>query len=306
MVDEENIYSNEKAVYTTKEGGMIPREISDHHTSICADVITNALKGKKPELIAFSQGPGIGQALRVGAVAARALSIRFKIPLVGVNHCVAHLEIAKRLTGFNDPIMLYVSGGNTQVVGFESGRYRVFGETLDIGAGNLLDVFGRSIGLGFPAGPKIEELARDGKRYIKLPYSIKGMDVSFTGILTFMESQLKSYDTCDLCYSLQETVFAMLVEVSERAMAHTRKNELVVTGGVAANKRLQEMCQIMCSERGAAFKPIPISFCVDNAAMIAHTGLLMHKAGIRNALPDTVINQRWRTDDVDALWITKD
>jgi N6-L-threonylcarbamoyladenine synthase len=305
LLDEKRIFSNERAVFTTTEGGMIPREISDHHVSVCADVIKRALNKRKPELIAFSQGPGIGHALRVGAVAARTMAIRFKAPIVGVNHCVAHLEIAKRFTGFKDPIMLYVSGGNTQVIGFETGRYRVFGETLDIGVGNLLDVFGRKIGLGFPAGPAIEKLARKGRRYIPLPYSIKGMDVSFTGMLTFLKSRLKKHKKEDLCHSLQETAFAMLVEVSERAMAHTKKDELVVTGGVAANERLQEMCQIMCEERGASYQPIPKEYCVDNAAMIAHNGLLMYSAGTKNRLSDTAIMQRWRTDDLDVNWTTK-
>jgi glycoprotease/Kae1 family metallohydrolase len=254
---------------------------------------------KRPELIAFSQGPGIGHALRVGAVAARTLSSKYGVPLIGVNHCIAHLEIARRLTGLDDPIMLYVSGGNTQVIGFESGRYRVFGETLDMGIGNMLDSFGREAGMGFPAGPEIENVAKGG-RYIELPYSVKGMDVSFTGMLTKAKSLLKKQTLSDLCFSLQETAFAMLVEVSERAIAHTGKDQLILTGGVGANSRLQEMCRIMCEERDAKFIPIEKRYAVDNAAMIAHTGLVMHGAGCKTK--DTSVKQRWRTDEVEVPW----
>lgn len=298
LVDEREVHSDERSTYTTESGGMIPRELAEHHSETCREILNNALV-KKPGLIAFSQGPGIGHALRIGATAARILSTIYKVPIVGVNHCIAHLEIARRLTGLEDPIMLYVSGGNTQVIGLESGRYRVFGETLDIGAGNMLDSFGRLAGMGFPAGPAIERAAAGG-RYIELPYSVKGMDVSFTGILTKAKELMRKHGLADVCFSVQETAFAMLVEVSERAMAHTGKEELVVTGGVAANSRLQEMCRIMCEERGAVFRPIGKRYAVDNAAMIAHTGLVMHSSGHRTK--NTGIKQRWRTDDVEVTW----
>jgi N6-L-threonylcarbamoyladenine synthase len=298
LVSEKEVLSDERSSHTTEEGGMIPRELADHHTKVCLDVLKRAV-AKKPDLVAFSQGPGIGHALRIGAVAARALSSKYSVPLIGVNHCVAHLEIARRLTGFEDPIMLYVSGGNTQVIGFESGRYRVFGETLDIGVGNLLDTFGRHAGIGFPAGAEIERLAKGGK-YIELPYSVKGMDSSFTGMLTKVKTLLGKHSLQDICFSLQEVAFAMLIEVSERAMAHTGKEELVLTGGVGANSRLQQMCRIMCDERNADFKPIPKRYAVDNAAMIAHTGIVMHKAGCQTR--NSAVKQRWRTDEVEVLW----
>jgi N6-L-threonylcarbamoyladenine synthase len=298
LVDEKEIISDERSSHTTEEGGMIPRELAEHHTKVYADIMKKAVV-EKPDLVAFAQGPGIGHALRIGAVAARALSSKYTVPLIGVNHCVAHLEIARRFTGFEDPIMLYVSGGNTQVIGFESGRYRVFGETLDIGVGNLLDTFGREAGIGFPAGPEIEKLARGGK-YIELPYSVKGMDVSFTGMLTKVKTLLGKHSLKDICFSLQEASFAMLVEVGERAIAHTGKGELVLTGGVGANSRLQEMCKIMCEERDAVFKAIPKKYAVDNAAMIAHTGLVMHRSGCETK--NSAVKQRWRTDEVEVLW----
>jgi N6-L-threonylcarbamoyladenine synthase len=305
VMENDELVSEERDVSKTKKGGMIPKELSEHHASVCGDVISRALGKRIPDLVAFSQGPGIGHALRIGAVAARSLALKYDIPIIGANHCIAHLEIAKKLTGFSDPIMLYVSGGNTQVIGFESGRYRVFGETLDIGVGNLLDVFGRSLGLGFPAGPEIEKLAATGKSYIELPYSVKGMDISFTGILTKIEKIVNKNNKNDLCHSLQETVFSMLVEVSERAMAHTGKNELVVTGGVASNSRLQEMCRIMCEERGAEFRPIDRKYCTDNGSMIAVLGKIMFDSGYKQKIADTKIIQRWRTDEVEVGWIKK-
>lgn len=308
VIKDKKILSLEKSMFTTKSGGMIPREIVEHHVELFDDVINAALKNankkiKDVELIAFSQSPGIGSCLQVGAIAARTLSLNNNIPIVGVNHCVAHLEIARLLTGFKDPVMLYTSGANTQIIAFQQARYRVFGETLDMGVGNFLDHFGRLIGLGFPAGKKIEKLAKKGK-YIDLPYNVKGMDVSFGGLFSNLKQKIKSknYKIEDLCYSVQEIVFAELVEVSERALAHCQKNELVVTGGVGCNKRLQEMCEIMCKERGAKFKSLPAKYTVDNAAMIAYNGLLKFKANGADKLKDTTISQRTRTEQVEVSW----
>ena len=136
---------------------------------------------EKIRAVAFSQGPGLGPALRTVATAARALSIALGVPLIGVNHCVAHIEIGRWATGFDDPIVLYASGANTQVLGFLGGRYRIFGETLDIGLGNALDKFARSHDLPHPGGPVIERLARQEYR---LPYTVKGMDLAFSGLVS--------------------------------------------------------------------------------------------------------------------------
>src|SRR3989454_80177 len=115
---------------------------------------------------------------------ARALALSLNVPILGVNHCVAHLEIGRGVTAAKDPVLLYVSGGNTQVIAFARGRYRVFGETLDIGVGNLLDKFARECGLPFPGGPILEKLAQDGTTLVPLPYRAKGMAVAFCGLLT--------------------------------------------------------------------------------------------------------------------------
>ncbi len=311
VLDDEEILSNVKSVYTTKSGGIIPRLAAEHHVRNSGRVLKKGLSeaGIKPDdinLVCFSQSPGIGSCLEIGALSARIMSLKLGVPIIGVNHCVAHLEIAKKITGFNDPVMLYVSGANTQVISYSGGRYRIFGETLDIGVGNLLDSFGRHTDMGFPSGQKIERLAKKSSDYIKLPYSVKGMDVNFGGLLTNIKRKYSSgkYELNDLCHSLQETVFSMLVEISERALAHCEKEQLVLTGGVAANKRLQKMCRKMCSDRGGFFKPIPKSLAGDNAAMIAWTGLLRYNnAGRGDKLENTCISQRIRTDMVTIPWM---
>jgi len=141
---------------------------------------------------------------------------------------------------------------------------------------------------------------------IELPYSVKGMDVAFAGLLTNLKQKYDSNDYTkeELCYATQETVFAMLVEVSERAMAHTGKKELLLGGGVACNKRLQEMCKTMCKERNAKMFVPDNQFLVDNGAMIAWLGYLMHKKGKSKKLDisECSIQPYLRTDDIDVDW----
>ncbi len=300
VVTEKKVLENIKVSYTTKEGGMIPSKTADFLVAQLPDLFSKLKKSpdcrlQTADLIAFSQGPGMGHSLRIGAFLARALSLKLNIPLIGVNHCVAHLEIGKLVTSAKDPVLLYTSGANTQVIAFEGGKYRIFGETLDMGVGNFLDAFARALNLGFPGGPKIEKLAIGGK-YIKLPYVVKGMDVSFGGILTNLKQKIKTHSNNALAFSCQETVFAMLLEVAERAMAHTGKQELLLGGGVACNKRFQEMAKIMCKERKAKLFAPENSLLVDNGAMIAYHGLMEYKKGKRMKLKDTFIRPDWRTD----------
>jgi len=309
VTDDKKVLANERSLYTTEKGGMIPAKVADHHIEVMDTVIQTALdkanvKLSDIDLIAFSQSPGQGHALRVGSFLARVLSLKLNKPLVGVNHCIAHLEIGNMLTSCKDPVLLYVSGVNTQVIAYDAGKYRIFGETLDVGVGNFLDSFARYIGLGFPGGPKVEKLAKDGKNLIELPYSVKGMDFNLGGLLTNLKQKWDSgkYTKEDLCYSLQEYVFAMLMEISERALSHCDKKELLLGGGVACNKRLQEMAEIMCKERDAECFVVPNEFNIDNAAMIAWTGIIMNKAGVVTKLEDSRINPYERTDEVEVVW----
>ena len=305
------ILANVKDSYTTEQGGIIPTEAAKHHEKVADEIYEKALREsgineQEIDAIAISNAPGLAPCLLAGLRFVKTLAKKLKVPVVPVNHCLAHLEIG-RLTGARDPVLLYTSGANTQIIAYASGKYRIFGETLDIGIGNFIDTFARYAGIGFPGGPRIQELASKSseKNYIELPYSVKGMDVAFSGMLTKLKQLLETgeYKLEDLAFSLQETAFAMLVEASERALAHTGKKELLLGGGVACNKRLQEMCKIMCEERGAKFFVPENSLLLDNAGMIAFLGEIMFKSGIFEKNIEKVdINPRERTDDVDVKW----
>ncbi|MHB8585709.1 MAG: bifunctional N(6)-L-threonylcarbamoyladenine synthase/serine/threonine protein kinase [Thermoplasmatota archaeon] len=301
------ILSNVQDMQKPVAGGIHPREAANHHAEVAGPVVRAALEKAETaadaiDLVAFSQGPGLGPCLRTVATAARAFALARDIPLIGVNHCVAHLEIGRALTPAEDPILLYASGGNTQVIAYTRGRYRVIGETLDMGVGNMLDKFGRELGMPFPAGPKIEEIARGGRALVDLPYSIKGMDVAFSGILTTAIARREQHPLADICMSIQETAFGMLCEVTERALAHTDKTEVVLGGGVACNERLRAMASAMAEARGGRSFAPPKSVCVDNGAMIALLGAIEHQSGIRQTLEETRVDQRERTDAIPITW----
>ncbi|MDR0335398.1 MAG: bifunctional N(6)-L-threonylcarbamoyladenine synthase/serine/threonine protein kinase [Methanomassiliicoccaceae archaeon] len=303
-----NVLANVIDMYRPPEGGLHPREAANHHADSVSATISKALSDAKLtlkdiDLVSFSKGPGLGPCLRAAATAARALSARLGIPIIGVNHCVAHVEIGNATTGCKDPVLLYASGGNTQIIAFANGKYRIFGETLDIGIGNMFDKLGRELGLGYYAGPTIEKLARDGKQLLDIPYSVKGMDMSFSGILTAAVTfRNKGHSLEDIAFSVQETAFAMLAEVTERAMAHVGKHEVLMGGGVVQNARLRAIVSQMAEERGAKmYVPVP-RLCIDNGAMIAWLGHLMHASGVRMTIDDTKVEQRFRTDDVNVTW----
>jgi len=306
--DKGNVLANELEMYRPAEGGIHPREAANHHAERLGPLVRQAidrsgLRFKDIDLVCFSKGPGLGPCLRTVATGARALSLSLDVPIVGVNHCISHLEIGRIKTEARDPVLLYASGGNTQVIAFANGRYRIFGETLDIGIGNMLDKLGREIGLGYYAGPKIEKAAAQGGKLLDLPYSVKGMDMAFSGILTAAVAHRNRGETIeDICFSVQETCFAMLTEVTERAMAHVEKEEVLLGGGVVQNKRLQRMVQEMAKARGARMFVPDRTLCMDNGAMIAWTGLVMHEAGIEHALEMTTVDQRYRTDQVEVTW----
>ena len=302
IVKDKEILSNEKSVYYPKKGsGIIPRDAAQHHSDEAYNVIKTALdkaglKMKDTDMIAFSQGPGLPQCLRIGAVVARTLALKYNKPLVGVNHCIAHIEVGKICTKSEDPVILYLSGGNTQVIAFSGGRYRVFGETQDVPIGNALDVIARKMMLPMPGGLHMDKLADKGK-YIELPYVVKGMDLSFSGLATEAIKRYKQgVSKEDIAYSFEETCFAMLTEVTERAMAHTDKEEVLLVGGVAASKRLQRMVKTMCDERGAKFFVVPMEYSGDNGSMIAVTGMLYNKPIL---IEQSKIKQRWRVDEID-------
>ncbi|ADN34878.1 metalloendopeptidase, glycoprotease family [Methanolacinia petrolearia DSM 11571] len=288
--------------YSPPHGGIHPREAAQHHASVMKEVISAAIEGQdlsKISGIAFSQGPGLGPCLRTVGTAARSLALALDVPLIGVNHCVAHVEIGRWQCGCDDPIVLYASGANTQVLGFLKSRYRIFGETLDIGIGNAIDKFARSRDLPHPGGPLVEKLALEGEP-VELPYTVKGMDLAFSGLMSAAKDCNAPLE--DICAGFQETAFAMCVEVTERALAHAGKDEVLLVGGVGANSRLQEMLRCMCEERGAEFFVPERKFIGDNGAMIALTGKIMLEAGQTVTIPESAVNPGYRSDDVVVKW----
>lgn len=304
---EGEILANARDMYTTEKGGMIPMEVARHHEKVKENVLKEAFESAGASwddisLISVASGPGLPPCLKVGVEFATRLAREHNKPLIGVNHCVAHLTVGNLTTGLRDPVYLYVSGGNTQVIARGGDRFRVFGETVDIALGNALDKFAREVGLGFPGGPKVEALAMEGE-YVELPYSVKGMDVAFAGLVTrAVQLFRQGVSIEDLCFSLQETAFAMLAEVCERALAHCGKEALVLIGGVAANKRLCQMLRNMAEERGAEFAACPVEYAGDQGAMIAWQGILEFSAGRENSPEDLDIDSSWRTDEVNITW----
>lgn len=315
VVKDGEVLSNCRRTYITPPGeGFLPKETAQHHRANILILLKEALDSAKvkPEeidVICYTKGPGMAPPLVSVAVVARTIAQLWKKPIVGVNHCIAHIEMGRQITGAKNPTILYVSGGNTQVIAYARGKYRIFGETIDIAVGNCLDRFARLINLSNDPSPgyNIEQLAKKGKKFCNLPYIVKGMDVSFSGLLSWLEERLDKlksdgYTDEDLCFSLQETVFAMLVETTERAMAHCGSDEVLVVGGVGCNVRLQEMLASMAEDRNAICFATDERYCIDNGAMIAHAGALLFTHTGPTPWDETTITQRFRTDDVEVTW----
>ncbi len=297
--------------YQPESGGIHPREAAEHMRNAIPSVVEAILDevestygdpAEALDAVAFSRGPGLGPCLRIVATAARTLAGALGVPLVGVNHMVAHLEIGRHRSGFDTPVCLNASGANAHVLGYHDGRYRVLGETMDTGVGNALDKFTRHVGWTHPGGPKVESHAREGE-YVELPYVVKGMDFSFSGITSAAKA---AYDEGtpieDVCRGLEETVFAMLTEVSERALSLSGADELVLGGGVGQNDRLKRMLETMCEERGAAFHAPEPEFLRDNAGMIAVLGAKMYEVGDTILIDDSRVRPDFRPDEVEVTW----
>lgn len=296
---------NMKNVFTSQDSGMDPRELTKYHVTNFNITLTNAIKElnslnlniKDINLISFSQGPGLGNSLKVGCLVAKTLSKKLNIPLVGVNHIQSHYEIGKMISGFENPLFVNITGVNSQVAGInKEGTYVVYGETEDVGLGNCLDSCARIMGLGFPGGPIIDKYAEFGEELFELPYTIKGMNVAFSGIINFVKQRIQEFETknglvklskdkvkqydskeqliYDLSYSLIENCFAMIQEVAKRALCYTGQKELVLVGGVASSKRFCEMTTLMCQSIGVKYTTTPLALCMDNGAMIAWLGYL--------------------------------
>ncbi|EFO63084.1 O-sialoglycoprotein endopeptidase [Giardia lamblia P15] len=369
------VRANLRSTYNAPPGqGFQPNDVAAHHRQHIIDLIERALleagiSSDKITHIAYTRGPGLGAPLAAVAIVARTLSQLWKIPLLAVNHCIAHIEMGRLVTQLPNPVVLYASGGNTQVIAYSQGRYRVFGETLDIAVGNTLDRIARYLMISNTPAPglNIEKLAAEwatifceedcvpldpdivprytmlsrSKKVLKeqlelysanhpeagidtsydipiittIPVPIKGMDVSCSGTSTYLKTYVETHASLDprlICYSLQETLFGSLVEITERAAAHVGAADILAVGGVGCNLRLQEMLQIMATERNGRLGAMDDSYCVDNGAMIAWCGVCMLQTPLSKDLliPYTEANratvtQRYRTDSVDVPWHSK-
>uniref|UniRef100_A0AAR2JSI9 N(6)-L-threonylcarbamoyladenine synthase n=1 Tax=Pygocentrus nattereri TaxID=42514 RepID=A0AAR2JSI9_PYGNA len=295
IVRDGEVLSNPRRTYITPPGqGFLPSETAKHHRGAILTVLREALDeaGLKPadiDCVAFTKGPGMGAPLVTVALVARTVAQLWGKPLVGVNHCIGHIEMGRLITGANNPTVLYVSGGNTQVIAYSERRYRIFGETIDIAVGNCLDRFARVIKISNDPSPG---------------YNIEQMFIGMLYIYYDAAHKMLSSGQCtaeDLCFSLQETVFSMLVEITERAMAHCGSQEVLIVGGVGCNLRLQEMMGVMCEERGARLFATDERFCIDNGAMIAQAGWEMFRVGQTTELSDSWITQRYRTSPHSAV-----
>jgi N6-L-threonylcarbamoyladenine synthase/protein kinase Bud32 len=301
----------ESDAYQPDSGGIHPREAAEHMGTAIPDVVAAVLDtaaeigdsgAPDVDAVAFSRGPGLGPCLRVVGTAARSLSQTLGVPLVGVNHMIAHLEIGRHRSGLSSPVCLNASGANAHLLGYHDGRYRVLGETMDTGVGNAIDKFTRHLGWSHPGGPKVEKRARGGD-YHDLPYVVKGMDFSFSGITSAAKNAIDDgVPVEDVCCGLQETVFAMLTEVSERALSLTGTDELVLGGGVAQNDRLRGMLESMCEQRGADFYAPEPRLLRDNAGMIAVLGASMYAAGDTIDVEDSRVDPGFRPDEVPVTW----
>jgi N6-L-threonylcarbamoyladenine synthase len=304
------IYANVKRQFVSKTGsaeGIKPYDASIFHYHNAIDCLKQALADSKLtiddiNLISFAKSPGLGPCLSVGATFARTLSLKYNKPIVGVNHCVAHLEIGKTLMKAKDPLFIYTSGANTQIIGKDNKRYKILGETLDIGLGNLLDSFARDLGYGFPGGPILDKKYFLSNNYIPLPYSVKGMDIVFSGLLTSARKKIKTEKEEDLIFSFMHTAYAMVLEVCERAISYTKKKEIMVIGGVAASKALKEMLESFAKQRKIKLFIPPVSVCLDNGVMIADLGIKHFLNDKKKTIEDTIIDPTERTDQVIINW----
>ncbi len=265
-------------------GGVVPEIASRAHVELITEVVAQALVEAGAELrdldaVAACHGPGLAGALLVGVSAAKALALAADLPYVGVNHLEAHLYAAWLEEPDLEPplAVLIVSGGHTMTVVMEGhGQYRVAGQTVDDAAGEAFDKVARHLGLGYPGGPAIDQLARAGDAgAIRFPRAMPGAaDFSFAGLKTAVVNHLRHDPDAviaDVAASFQEAVVDQLVEKLVRAADEAGAPVLALGGGVAANSRLRARVAEVAAETGRrAFLP-PRSLCTDNGAMIAAT-----------------------------------
>ena len=310
-----NVISSQIDLHTLY-GGVVPEIASRKHIEKINQVIEEALKEADMELtdmdaIAVTYGPGLVGALLVGVSAAKAISFATDIPLIGVHHIEGHISANYIENPDLEPpfVCLVVSGGHSHLVVVKDyGEYEIIGRTRDDAAGEAFDKVARAIGLGYPGGPKIDKLSKEGNPdAIHFPRAKLGeneYDFSFSGlksaVLNYINgAQMKGEEICqaDIAASFQKAVIDVLVDHAMTAVAEYGLNKFAIAGGVASNSSLRAAMKEACEKRGIAFyHPSPV-FCTDNAAMIGVAGYYEFKKGVRsgydlNAVPNLKLGER--------------
>ena len=297
-------------------GGVVPEIASRKHIEKVNQVIQAALDEAKVSLddidaIGVTYGPGLVGALLVGVAEAKAIAYAKKLPLVGVHHIEGHISANYIEHPYLEPpfICLVVSGGHTHLVRVKDyGTYEILGRTRDDAAGEAFDKVARAIGLGYPGGPKIDKLSKEGNpeaiSFPKAHVAEAPLDFSFSGVKSAVLNYINgcemkglSYNTADIAASFQKAVVDVLVDHSMKAVEMYHMDKFAIAGGVAANSGLREAMKAACEKKGIQFSyPSPI-FCTDNAAMIGVAAYYEYLAGTRhgldlNAIPNLKLGER--------------
>ncbi len=283
-------------------GGVVPELASRHHVEQITIVIEEAIKKAKitfddVDAIAVTEGPGLVGALLVGVNAAKALAFSLNKPLVGVHHIAGHIYANRLITDFTFPLLsLVVSGGHTELIYMEKdGAFHVIGETLDDAAGEAYDKVARTLNLPYPGGPHIDKLAQVGTPNIQLPrawleegsydFSFSGLKSAVINTLHNAEQRGEKISPEDLAASFQASVIEVLTAKTVRAAKEYSVKQVLLAGGVAANKGLRASLEKAFSELDEVELIIPpLYLCTDNAAMIAAAGSMLYEAGKRGKL----------------------
>ncbi len=289
-------------------GGVVPEIASRHHVEQITIVLEEALNQanlsfKNIDAIAVTEGPGLVGALLIGVNAAKALAFAHNLPLVPVHHIAGHIYANRLVTEMKFPLLaLVVSGGHTELVYMkEHGHFEVIGETRDDAAGEAYDKVARTLNLPYPGGPHIDRLAHEGSPTINLPrawleegsydFSFSGLKSAVINTVHNAEQRGETITPEDLAASFQESVIDVLVKKTERAASEYNVKQVLLAGGVAANKGLRSALEKVFSHYPEIELVVPpISLCTDNAAMIAAAGSIMFDKGVRaelslNAIP---------------------
>ncbi|NRQ56877.1 tRNA (adenosine(37)-N6)-threonylcarbamoyltransferase complex transferase subunit TsaD [Brevibacillus sp. HD1.4A] len=277
-------------------GGVVPEVASRRHVENITLTIEQALAEADKKLedisaIAVTYGPGLVGALLVGVAAAKAISLARGIPLIGVHHIAGHIYANRLVEEMDFPLIaLVVSGGHTELVWMKGhGQFEILGETRDDAAGEAYDKVARALNMPYPGGPHIDRLAHEGEPNIPLPRSWlepDSYDFSFSGLKSAVLNTLhnaaqrgETIEPANLAASFQDSVTEVLVEKTIRAVRACQAKQVLLAGGVAANRGLRERLQARCESEGIPLVIPPLSLCTDNAAMIAAAGYIKYEKG---------------------------